>query len=157
MLALLRIPGATSVSRTGFQMGDQYVPNLSVTDQTGRPIRPGEPPIPDDPLQRLDYFVARGGTTGYTGVGGFGSGPENAVRGAMPNASQVTVTVTFPFEYPKANPVYRGLLGPDPIATLRAAGSAPAGGAGTLPAGPAGPPGAPGPAAGPAGGPQAME
>lgn len=157
MLALLRIPGATSVSRAGFQARDQYVPNLSQTDQTGRPIRQGETPIPDDPLQRLDYFIARGGTTGYTGVGGFGSGPENTARGAMPEASQVTVTVTFPFEYPAANPVYRGLMGPDPIATLRAAGSAPAGGTGTLPAGPAGAPGVPGPAAGPAGGPQVME
>lgn len=154
MLALLRIPGATTVTRAGFQTADQYVPALTVTDQAGRPIRPGEAPLPDDPLQRLDYFIAQGGTTGYTGVGGFGAGPENPARGAMPLSSQVTMTVTFPFEYPAGNPVYRGLLGPDAVATLRAAGGAPAAGGVAVPAGP--PAGVPGGGA-PTTGPQTIE
>jgi hypothetical protein len=149
MLALLRIPKAANVSRSGFQTSGQYVPALTPDDQTGRPIKAGEQPVPDDPIRRLEYYQAQGSISGYTGVGGFGQGPETTARGAMPDYSTVTVTVTFPFEYPSKNPVYKGLQAPDPSATLRSAGGAPAAvpaagpGAGFAP-----PAGAAGPAAG---------
>ncbi|MCX7800867.1 MAG: hypothetical protein N2109_11055 [Fimbriimonadales bacterium] len=97
MLALNRIPDVRSVSRSGFQLVETYVPNLTQTDQTGRPIRQGEQPLPDDPLDRLQALIARGSTAsgGYLGVGNFGSG-EPGLRGAMPDWSQITVTVVMP-------------------------------------------------------------
>lgn len=116
MLALLRFPGAISVSRSGYQITSAYVPALNEFDQTGRPIRPGEAQIPDDPMQRLEYFIARGSVTGFTGTGGFGTGP--GPRGAMPDASVVTVVMTIP----------RALQTPDPTATLSATGGAGGGG-----------------------------
>jgi hypothetical protein len=132
MLALLRInPEQATVARTGFLNTSTYVPALSQGDQTARPIKPGEAPIPDDPNARLEYFVSRGGVTGYTGVGGFGAGTDDPTRGAMPDYSTVSVTWTFPFEYPVGSPVYQGLQTPDPDQTLRAAGAAPVGGAPT--------------------------
>lgn len=149
MLALLRIPGAVNVSRSGFTNIDPYIPGLTPEAQTSRPIRPGEQPIPDDPLARLDYFIARGSSEGFTGAGGFGTGTDGA-RGPMPNASQITVRVTL----------QRNLQTPDPQSTLAAQGSAgamtagaPVGGApmGGPPMG--GPPmGGGGPATRPAGG-----
>jgi len=126
MLALLRInPERATVTRSGFLNSSQYVPSLNQADQTARPIRPGEAQIPDDPMQRLEYFRARGGVTGYNGVGGFGSGSEDPTRGAMPEYSTINIQWTFPFEYPVGAPVYRGLQTPDPDQTLRAAGAAP--------------------------------
>jgi Tfp pilus assembly protein PilN len=120
MLAMMRVPGAQSVTRSGFNNIDQYIPALTPTDQTGRPVRPGEAPIPDDPLERLDYFIARGSTTGYSGVGNFGGDPT-VTRGAMPNASLVTIRVAL----------NRDLQTPDPDATLRGGGAG--GGLGTSP------------------------
>ncbi|MFQ3586142.1 MAG: hypothetical protein SNJ74_08700 [Fimbriimonadaceae bacterium] len=118
MLALLRFPGAISVSRSGYQITSPFVPALTEFDQTGRPIRPGEAQIPDDPMQRLEYFLARGSVTGFTGVGGFGTAP--GPRGAMPDASVVTVAMTIP----------RDLRTPDPTATLSATGGGGGGGFG---------------------------
>ena len=112
MLALLRFPEAASVSRSGYQITSPFVPSLTEFDQTGRPIRPGETQIPDDPMQRLEYFLARGSVTGFTGAGGFGTGP--GPRGAMPDASVVNVVLTVP----------RALQTPDPTATLSGAGAA---------------------------------
>ncbi|MBV6491385.1 MAG: hypothetical protein IT202_01590 [Fimbriimonadaceae bacterium] len=132
MLALMRIPGAQSVSRDGYQIIDPVVPSLNETDQTGRPIRPGESNIPDDPTARLNYLMSQGGTTGFSGVGGFGS-DSIAARGAMPDWSQITVSVVL----------QRNLQTPDPRATI--AGAQGGGGGGTAPGG-----GIPGPT--PAGG-----
>lgn len=118
MLALLRIPGATSVTRDGYQVVSPQVPPLSEADQVGRPLRPGESPIPDDPEQRLNWYIQQGALTGFDSTGGFGSEP--GPRGAMPNWSEVQVTVTLP----------RALMTPDPRATLTAGGSAGTGGGG---------------------------
>jgi hypothetical protein len=107
VLALLKDPNVVSVTRSGFQNTDPYVPELSPVDQTGRPIKPGEDPIPDDPLARLDYYIARGRTTGFTGTGGFGT-DDTGGRGAMPEWSQVTLTVV----------IRKNLLTPNPTATL---------------------------------------
>ncbi|MCB8933622.1 MAG: hypothetical protein M9921_06395 [Fimbriimonadaceae bacterium] len=139
MLALYRIPGAQTVSRTGYQYTSPFVPGLTPVDQTGRPVAPGQGPIPDDPLARLDYFIAQGTVTGFTGTGGFGTGP--GVRGAMPGESAVTVSVVL----------QRNSQTPNPRATLAGIGSvappAPGGFPGAPPAGggvsPAGAPAVP--------------
>lgn len=119
MIALYRIPGATSVSRTGYTSVDPYIPGVTDVDQNGRPIKPGQAPIPDDKYQRLAYYQAQGTVAGYTGVGGFGSGDTTQAKGAMPGYSLVTVSVVIP----------RAIQTPNPRATLQAQGAA-AGGTG---------------------------
>jgi len=138
MLALMRIDGAVSVSRSGYQIVDPYVPQLTPEDQAGKPIRPGEQPIPDDPLERLQYFIARGQSTGFMNVGNYGTADPTLVRGAMPDYSTVTVSVIL--QGPRRN-----LQPPDPISTLSTplAGGAPAPGGGAPPGG-GGPPRVPG-------------
>jgi hypothetical protein len=137
MLALMRIPGAQSVSRDGYQITAPKVPKLTEPDQTGRPLRPGEGAVPTDPLDRLNYYIAQGSTSGFENVGSFGSG-DNAERGAMPGYSLVNVAIV----------VNRDLMVPDPRGTLGGIGAltgtptfGPPGGApGTAPGTPAGAP-----------------
>ena len=124
MLALLRWNKVTSISRGGFVPTNMYVPALTPDDQIGKPIHPGDAPIPDDPYKRQDYYLAKGGVTGYLGQNNYGTGEQGSV-GPKPGASEVTVTMVI-----KDN-----LQTPDPRATLAAGGAAaPAGGGG----GPAG-------------------
>jgi hypothetical protein len=147
MLALMRNPEAVSVSRSGYQADEAYVPQITEIDQLGRPRKPGETPIPDDPLQRLAFFEAQGAQqAGFTGVGNFGTGNDNT-RQAMPGESLVTVQVIL--NHP--------LQVPNPSATLGAGGTqgggAPGGGGGRggpMGAGP-GAPAAGGPSVGVAG------
>ncbi len=124
MLALLRIPGASSVTRDGYQITDPLVPSLIEEDQTGRPVKPGEANIPDDPMRRLDYFLAQGEPPGFRGVGGFGT-DEIGPKGAMPDWSVITVSIVVP----------RNIQTPDPRATLSGMGGAPAAPAGGAPGG----------------------
>jgi hypothetical protein len=119
MLALLRIKGVQSISRTGFTNTNPFVPAPTPEDQYGTPRKPGQAPIPDDRLRRLEYFQGQGRVTGFEGVGGFGSG-QNGIRGAMPTSSQVTVTLVLD----------RNLQTPDPRATLSAGGQDNVGGPG---------------------------
>ncbi|MBI5708432.1 MAG: hypothetical protein HZC36_15725 [Armatimonadetes bacterium] len=146
MLALLRIPGAMTVSRNGYQVSDMYVPPLSEADQRGTPIKVGDTNVPEDPADQIEYFAARAAPQGYLGVGGFGSGTPG-LRQSMPGWQDITVSVVL------SN---RHIQTPDPRATLAASasgGGGSGGGGGTAPGGiPA--PGAP-PAAGgrPTGGP----
>jgi len=108
MLALLRMKEVQSVSRSGFNNDSVYVPAPSDIDQTGKPRKASEAPIPDDPARRLDYFLGKGRITGYQAAGGFGSG-QPGIRGPMPNASQVTIQLVIsPYETET----------PDPRATL---------------------------------------
>jgi hypothetical protein len=72
MLALNKIPEVRAVARTGYDIVEQYVPKLVEIDQTGRPIARSDSNIPDDPLARLDYLMAKGGISGFSGAGGFG-------------------------------------------------------------------------------------
>lgn len=136
MLALLRIPGATGVSRSGFQDDDAYVPGLNATDQTGRIIKPGQSNLPDDPYARLQALEAQAQAPGYLGAGNFGSSPD-LTRGAMPGESLITVQVTLP----------KDLQTPDPRATLTqpvgSGGATASAGAAGIPAGPGGPAGVP--------------
>lgn len=140
MIALYRIPGATSVSRSGYVNGDPYIPSLTDTDQNGRPIKPGQTNVPDDKYQRLAYYQAQGTVTGFTGEGGFGTANTDQPRGAMPGYSLVTIQVVIP----------RALQTPDPRATLQLQTGGPSGGGipGPGAAGPGGPGGVPGAAPG---------
>jgi hypothetical protein len=95
MVALLRIPDAATVSRTGFQNIDPIIPAITAADQVGRPHRPGEAPIPDDPLQRLAQKQASGSVQGFSNQGNFGSPDHTISRGAMPGYSLVTVSVVI--------------------------------------------------------------
>lgn len=121
MLALLRIPGAVNVSRDGYQIVSAQVPALTTEDQSGRPLKPGEGQIPDDPEQRLNYYISQGQLTGFLDVGGFGGEP--GPRGPMPDWSVVNITVLLPAR----------LMTPNPRATLASGGGAPAPTPGTTP------------------------
>lgn len=144
MLALLRIPKpygqVESISRSGYQHTEAYVPALDDTDMTGRSRRPGTNPVPDDPLKRLEYLINQGSTatnTGYLALNNFGSGQPGA-RGPREGESLVTITFRIPYS----------LQTPDPRATLAlAGGGGAAGGTGTAPGTP--PPPGGGPPAGP--------
>lgn len=118
-LALRRFPDVVSVQRSGYQVIERYVPNLQIGDQVAYPIRPGEAPIPTDPIDRMNYLIANAqGTTGFQGIGGFGSEDTFTPRGAMQDWSIVTMTLI----------VSRDLQVPDPNATLGAPGGGGAGG-----------------------------
>ncbi|MBS1712857.1 MAG: hypothetical protein JST30_00825 [Armatimonadetes bacterium] len=142
MLAMLRIPGATNVTRAGFADVRPVVPALNDGDQRGLPVRPGESNLPSDPMARLEEMIARAESAprGFVGAEGFGV-PDATRKGAMPDWSVITLVVT----------INRDIQTPDPEATLRAQGGAsnspaPGGGGGpgnTTPT-PSGP--APGPA-----------
>jgi hypothetical protein len=114
MLALLRIPGAQAVSRSGYQVNDMFVPNLIKDDQVGRAIMPGKPRLPENPVDRLDLLISSAGSTTFAGVGGFGSLDEPRVRGASPTESNIAVAVVLT----------QNLLTPNPRATLSGAAAA---------------------------------
>jgi hypothetical protein len=135
MLALLRIPGSSSVSRSGYQLDAAYVPGLTPEDQTGRAIKPGQQNVPDDPIAKLQYLEAQGSYSGYLGVSNFG-GDGDLTRGPMPGTSLITVQVTMPGQ----------LMAPDPRATLSSSGAG--GGSTALAGGAASGFGAPGAGAG---------
>ncbi|HEY0868710.1 MAG TPA: hypothetical protein VGE01_15100, partial [Fimbriimonas sp.] len=59
MLLLMRYPGAVSVGRSGFQSTDPVVPPVSPSNPTGRPMKPGETPLPQDPLERLQFLQSQ--------------------------------------------------------------------------------------------------
>jgi hypothetical protein len=120
MLALLRIPGATGVTRGGFQAEDVVVPSLTLVDQKGKPRLESKAPIPDDPLERLAYFQNETSPTGYLNAGNFGDTNDAVIKGARPGESLINVSVTIP----------KGIQTPNPQATIKGL----AGGAATTPA-----------------------
>jgi hypothetical protein len=151
MLALLRYPNAVSVGRQGFQSRDKVVQPLSASNPTGTALRPGEAPVPQDPLQQLQYFQGQNfAPRGYTGVGNFGA-EGIGTRSAMTDYSLITVTMT----------VKDNLQVPDIAGTLSQSGGG-AASAQTVSApggppfgGPGGMPGMPGGGGPPMGGPPA--
>jgi hypothetical protein len=157
MLALLRIKGATSVGRAGFQNEDIIVPPLTEIDQVGRPRKESEAPIPDDAVARLDYFQNQQVPSGFMNSGNFGvteAGTEKTVR---PRESLITVSVVIPKDIRTPNP--RGTIQSLQGSATPVAGGGPVGG-GPVGGGPVGgpaniPTGAPtgAPTGGPQGGP----
>lgn len=124
MFALLRIPGARTVTRSGYQLrGTKFVPQITAADSVGRPIEAGSARLPDDPVDRIDVLIAQARRPVDPITGGFGT-PPNADgvinRGAMPNWTTVTTAVVLP----------RNLLAPNPRATLSTAASVAGGGGG---------------------------
>lgn len=139
MLALTRIPGVASVSRGGYAIVAPRVPKLTEVDQLGRPLRPGEGPVPTDPHERLTYYISQGSVSGFENVSNFGTGDNEAEKGGMPGWSLVTVALSLPTDLMVPDP--RGTLGG--IAALTGAPSFQAPAGGTTPAGNPGAPGAP--------------
>ena len=146
MLALMRFKDAVDIQRQGYNLDDSQVPALTGADQYGKMRKANEGVIPDDSLERLAYFQAQAAAApkGYLAAGSFGSGGTE-VRGALPNASVVTIQMT----------VARDLRVPLAAATLSPAGGAATGFGGApgapggfgppgVPPGFGGPPGAPG-------------
>lgn len=131
MLALMRHPKATSIARSGIQTNDLIVPALNQTDQIGTPIKSGESQVPSDPMARLDYYMARGKSSGYNGVGSFGTGdgPRTAAQGY----SLISVSMV----------IQEGLQTPDPRQTINASGSSAAASTASSTTGPSSFPGMP--------------
>ncbi len=145
-MALLRIPDAINVTRSGYVSVDKIVPALTEIDQVGTRLLPGEETHPGDPWEHFQAHLQEAQDerrTGFQNVGGFGSGTDDP-RGAMPDWSLTTFTIT----------IARNMQAPDARATLVAGGQAPAAAApgGAAPA-PGGRGVAPGPGAPPVGGP----
>lgn len=116
MLAMLRIKDATNVTRAGFTDGRPVVPALTEQDQVGLPVPPGGSNLPSDPRAKLEEMVARASQapTGFLGTT-FGQPVDQ--KGAMPDWSLITLTVTMK----------RNIQTPNPRATLTSAvGTTPA-------------------------------
>ena len=111
-LALMKNPQVVAVTRSGFVSNDPYRPGLIESDQMGKVHKPTDGAIPDDQLERLAYFQSTVKPDGYAGVGNFGL-DSTQPRGAMPDASLVTVQLV----------IARDIRTPNPRATVAQAGS----------------------------------
>lgn len=113
VLALYRMPGVTSVTRGGYTLNDPRVPALNEVDQFGTAVKPGEANLPSDPEARMAALIQRAQQpAGFQNVNNFGT--ENAFKGAMPEWSTVTVTMTI---------TGRNITTPDPRGTLLQGGT----------------------------------
>jgi hypothetical protein len=113
VLALYRMPGVTSVTRGGYSLVDPRVPALNESDQLGTAIKPGEANLPSDPEARMAALIQRAQQpTGFQNVNNFGT--ENSFKGAMPDWSTVTVTMTVSG---------KNITTPDPRGTLLQGGT----------------------------------
>ena len=82
--ALYRMPGVTSVARSGFVDNRMIVPSLTEGDQIGTPVRPGQANLPSDSEERLPALIARaaGSATGFDGTSfGTDASPKSAMLG----------------------------------------------------------------------------
>ncbi|MBX7134329.1 MAG: hypothetical protein K1X67_16775 [Fimbriimonadaceae bacterium] len=139
MIALLRMPGAASVTRQGYNLNDMYVPNLITEDQIGIPIRRDQERLSSNSIERLQQLIAGANantTTSFQNLNGFGT-DEDLTKGAMNGWSEITVTMLV---------VGKNLQTPNPRETLKRVpeGSTPApntgGGGGGFNPGPGAPP-----------------
>ena len=113
VVALYRMPGVTNVSRSGYAIVDQRVPALNEQDQFGTPIRPGEANLPSDPDERMAALIQRASAPqGFLNHNNFGT--DNPVKGAMPDWSTVSVTMTI---------TGRNIQPPNPRGTLLQGGT----------------------------------
>lgn len=104
MMALMRIPGAKGVTRQNYTIIEKVVPPLSENSQKSEPVLRGTAPLPDDPIDRLNYYISQPKTEGFLNEGNFGSTDPTVTKGAMPNWSLITVTVVFPGNIQTPNP-----------------------------------------------------
>jgi hypothetical protein len=119
VLALYRMPGVTNVTRGGYAFVDPRVPALNEADQFGTPIKPGQANLPSDPDLRMAELIRRAQEpAGFLNVNNFGT--ENTFKGAMPEWSNVTVTMTI---------AGRNIQTPNPRGTLLMGGAGGAQGA----------------------------
>lgn len=114
VLALLRIP-AQGVQRQVISHDDIILPNILPNDLKPEPYKTSEGRIPSQPDDKLNYFIAKGGVTGYVNANGFGD-DEMGRRGAMPKYNEIQVAFTVP----------GNLQAPNVRGTLALHGSAPA-------------------------------
>lgn len=112
MIALLRMPGAASVTRQGYNLNDMYVPNLILEDQVGIPVRRDQSRLSSNSIERLQQLIAdanAGSTTSFQNLNGFGT-DEDVTKGAMDGWSEITVTMLV---------VGKNLQTPNPRETLK--------------------------------------
>lgn len=90
--ALWRMPGVTSVGRSGFVDNRTVVPALNRSDQITTAVRPGEPNLPSDPEERMQALITRaqGPSTGFAGTE---FGTDASPKGAIPGWSSVAITM----------------------------------------------------------------
>lgn len=144
-LAFWRVPGVSDVQRAGYNVNDPQLSGLSQQDQKGSFDKPGEQPLPSDPLDNLAARIARANSEtreGFLNTGNYGD--EGGTKGPMPGWSTVTIVLT----------VSKDLRTPDPRSTLGGGGGA--GGGTGIPGFPGmggRPPGFPGGPGGPGGSP----
>ena len=139
VLALLRIKGASGIQRQVIGHDDVILPNITATDLDPKPYKESEGRIPSKSDDALNYYIAKGGVTGYVNAGGFGD-DEPGRRGAMPKYDEIQINFTMPGNLQVPN--VRGTLALHGSAPAPAAAATPA----SAPVAPAGarPPGAPG-------------
>lgn len=116
-IAMWKIPSVISVTRSGYQHDEMSVPNLTLENQIGQPLRPGETPIPYGDIEaQLQALQARAASapSGFQNLSNFGSSDPFVTKGPMSGYSTVTMTVTM----------QRDIRTPDPRATLLSGGTA---------------------------------
>ena len=121
MLALLRIPGAKTVTRSGFTPKFAILPGVTEQDQSPVAPKPGEAALPKDQLERMNALIASGAEKAFTPAKGYGGDPGE--RGPTPEEQEITATILL------QDPQYN-LLTPDPSATLGVGSTTAAGGGG---------------------------
>ena len=96
MLALMKIPGAKSVTRNGYNVNGPFVPAVTEGDPNALVIKRNSQPMPSDPIERMNRIIsdATAAPSGFIGTGNFGN-EEPGQRGAMPGDSEVTVSVVL--------------------------------------------------------------
>jgi len=155
-LALMANPKAISVQRQGYVDRNMYIPAVNPLDQTGRPIKPGQTPIPDDPLARLQWYQSQASGESYVGTGNFGSDPKTT-RTAMPDESEVTISMVMKgnLQVPNPSQTLSGIESKGTGAGGGGGANIPANFGGGPPPGIGGPPTGGGGPGGPGGGPPA--
>lgn len=134
VLSLMRI-GASNIQRQVIGHDDVMLPNIIPGDLDPKPYKVSEGRIPAKSDDALNYYIAKGGVTGFVNANGFGD-DEPGRRGAMPKYNEIQINLTVPGNLQAPN--VRGTLalhGSAPSAAAPAAAggatpaSAPAGGA----------------------------
>lgn len=113
MLAMLRIKGAQTVTRTPYAPDFSLLPGVTADNQN--PVTPplDSRALPTDPLDRLDFEIASGREVPFTPKG---YGGEPGPRGPMPGYQEITVTIDL------VDASYN-LMTPNPSATLGTGGT----------------------------------